>query len=67
MSEEVIIEDLKNHNNLSYNDYGDDYVTVLHNGMLVDDVEVFTDRENSNREYVVINNEIIYLDTIKKI
>lgn len=67
MIKDLTIENLKNYDNLSYSDYGDDYVTVLHNGMIVDDVEVFTDRENSNREYVIINYEIIYLDTIRKI
>jgi len=29
-------------------------------------LEVWTDRENENREYVLINHEMIYLDTIRK-
>lgn len=59
--------DYKNREELSYrDDYGDYYIELFHNNNLVAELEVFTDRENNNREYVCINHEIIYLDTLKK-
>jgi hypothetical protein len=60
------ILDYKNLDEISYNDYGDYYIELYHNNNLVAELEVFTDHENDNREYVCINHEIIYLDTIKK-
>lgn len=66
MQEEVIIDDLIDDKDLSYLDFGDDFVTLLHKDKLVCAIEVFTDRENGNREYICVNNEITYLDTINK-
>ena len=71
MFEEIDIPELKSYEDLSYNDYADDYVEVLHKGSIVGNVEVFTDssheeRKGAEAEYIVINSEIVYLDSIKK-
>jgi hypothetical protein len=36
-------------------------------GNFVGFLEVWTDWENDQREYIIINNEVIYLDKIKQI
>lgn len=66
MESEVIIDDLESDEELSYLDFEDEYVTLFHNGILVCPIEVFTDRENENREYICVNNEVTYLDTLVK-
>jgi hypothetical protein len=67
MEDTVIIKELKNYDDLSYNDYGGETIELLFKSKLVDsDVEVYTDYENGQREYITINHEIIYLDTISK-
>ena len=61
--------DLKfsNYNELSFKDNKDYYIEVLLKEELISLVEVYTDLENENREYIIINYEMIYLDTIKNI
>ncbi len=71
MFEEITIPNLVNYDDLSYNDYADDYIEVLHKGVIVGNVEVFTDSSHEERsgaeaEYIVINDEMVYLDSIKK-
>jgi len=71
MDDRLFIEDLKSYEDLSYNDYADDYVEVLHKNYSVGNAEVFTDsshteRKGSDAEYIIINDEIIYLNSIKK-
>lgn len=67
MFEEVVIDDLKRYEDLSYKDYGDNYVELYHNDELIGDIEVFTDSGGEEeREYIIINNEVVYLHTIKQ-
>lgn len=72
MNEEAYIDDLTSYDDLSYNDFGDDYVELLHRDEFVDDIEVNTDNNNHERvaegtaEYIIVNSEMIYLDSIKK-
>lgn len=49
---------------LSYYDFDGDNVELWVKDEFVGDIEVFTDRENGNREYICVNYEMIYLDTI---
>ncbi len=73
ISEEYIQEseefqlDYKDLSELSYYDTKQELIDLYKKDLLVGYVEVWTDRENSNREYIVINNEIVYLDTITKL
>ena len=46
-----------------YDNYGE-YIDIFHKGNLVAELLVYHDGENDNREYVCINNEVIYLDTL---
>lgn len=52
---------------LSYYDYGEAYVELYVNNTYIGDAEVWTDWDNDNREYLTINYEIVYLDTIKSL
>lgn len=65
MIPELITEDLIDTRNLSYCDDGSDFVSVFLNGEFIGDLEVWTDVENEKREYIIINYEMIYLDTIQ--
>ena len=56
-----------NYSDLSYNDNGSKMVELFVKGESTGKIEVFTDRENENREYVCINYEMVYLDTITKL
>lgn len=51
---------------LSYIDDGKPFVQILKNGDPIASLLVYTDKENSNREYVCINYGIVYLDTLKQ-
>ncbi len=62
--DEVIFE---KYEDLSYFDPKTDYVNLFVKDEYVGDIEVFTDRENGNREYVCINYEVVYLDSITNI
>ena len=55
--------DYKSLDELSYVNDGL-YVQLYVNKELVGKVKVFLDSEEDNREYICINYEIIYLDTI---
>lgn len=66
MEEEIIIDELENNSDLSYLDYGEDFVVLFHKGIFVCNIEVFTDRENGSREYICVNNEVTYLEDLKK-
>ena len=73
ISEEYIQEseefqlDYKDLSELSYKDTKEEYIILFHNNKEVCDIEVFTDIENKKREYILINYELVYLDTIKKL
>lgn len=71
ISEEYVQEseefqlDYRNLSELSYKDNGIEYITLFHNDKEVCDIEVFKDVENEEKEYIIINYELVYLDTIK--
>lgn len=66
LTEESVIK-FDKYDELSYYD-GDDYFVELYvKNKLVGIIEVWTDYENDNREYIPINHEIVYLDTIRKL
>lgn len=52
---------------ISFFDDKKEHVKILLNGNYVGDTMVYTDDENDNREYIIINYEIIYLDNLIKI
>lgn len=52
---------------LSFFDDKKERVQILLNGNYVGDTMVYTDDENDNREYIIINYEVIYLDNLIKI
>jgi outer membrane usher protein FimD/PapC len=67
----IITEDtevkFEKNEDLSFYDYGGDNVELYVNGEFLGEIEVFTDRENGNREYICINHEVVYLDSIEEI
>ena len=66
MLEEINLE-YENLKQLSYYDPKTVYIDLYCKNEFVGYLEVWMDRENEEREYVIINSEIIYLDTIEKI
>lgn len=50
---------------LNYYDPKIEYIDLYRKGDFVGYIEVWTDRENEEREYIIINNELVYLDTIE--
>jgi len=62
--DEVIFD---SYDQLSYQDFGGEEIVLMVDGVLIGECEVWTDDENETREYIAINYEMIYLDTIKKI
>ncbi len=52
---------------LSYKDTGIPDVELFVNGKSVGIIEVWTDRGNENREYIILSYEMIHLDTITKL
>lgn len=59
--------DFKNYSQLSYEDNEQSaFVKIFIDNAPNAYAKVFTDVENENREYICINYEIIYLDTIKQ-
>jgi len=69
-SEDLSLE-FKSYDQLSYNDTGGKYVELFQDDQLIGKVEVWTDRDNETREgkeqeYILINHEMIYLDSLSK-
>ena len=58
--------DYKTLDELSYWDTQEPFVRIYKNNLLQGYVEVWTDYGNDNREYIIINNEIVYLDNLKQ-
>lgn len=58
--------EFKNYEELSYLDKDDYYIELFYNEDFVGNLKVYLDAEEDDREYIIINYEIIYLDTIKK-
>lgn len=63
-TEELELE-FENYSQLSYDDLGEEYVQLFLDNESIGLVDVSTDIENQKREYIIVNYEIIYLDTIK--
>ena len=60
--------DFKDYNQLSYEDDEQSaYVKVYLDDEPIAFSKVYTDRENESREYICINYEMLYLDTLNKI
>lgn len=57
----------KNYNEISYYETYKKYIDLYGPEDFQTQIEVWTDRENENREYIIINSEIIYLDTLEKL
>jgi hypothetical protein len=57
----------QNLDDLSYIDFGEDMIALYVNKEFEGDIKVWKDSEMDGREYICINYEIIYLDTIKKL
>ena len=57
----------QNLDELSYIDFGDDMIALYVNKQFEGDIKVWKDSEMDGREYICINYEIIYLDTIKEL
>ena len=56
----------QNLDELSYMDFGEDVVALYVKKEFEGDIKVWKDSEMDGREYICINYEIIYLDTIKE-
>ena len=56
----------QNLDELSYMDFGEDMISLYINKEFEGDIKVWKDSEMEGREYICINYEIIYLDTIKE-
>ena len=56
----------QNLDDLSYMDFGEDMISLYVNKEFEGDIKVWKDSEMDGREYICINYEIIYLDTIKE-
>ena len=64
ISEETTVK-YKNETELSYLDKGGLNIQLFNNGELLGKCKVWQDSEMDKREYIILNNCIIYLDTIK--
>jgi hypothetical protein len=59
--------EFKDYDQLSYYDSQSDYIDLYNKDEFVGYVNVYTDVENEKREYICINHEIVYLDTLEQI
>lgn len=57
----------KEYTDLSYLDEGEPEVSLFVNDMFEGYIKVWKDSEEEGREYICVNYEIIYLDTINKL
>jgi hypothetical protein len=57
--------DFTDYSQLSFLDEGNEEILLFLNGNFVGYVLVYTDVENDNREYICVNSEMIYLDTLE--
>ena len=71
MSKKIISEetevDFKDYSQLSYKDTDEPSIELFVDGVSQGWAKVWLDSEMDNREYICLNYEIIYLDTLKKI
>lgn len=56
----------KEYSDLSYEDTGSRFVTLMVKNKVVGKIKVWRDSEMEGREYIILNYEIVYLDTIEK-
>ena len=56
----------QNLDDLSYIDFGEDMIALYVDKQFEGEIKVWKDSEMDGREYICINYEIIYLDTIKE-
>jgi hypothetical protein len=70
MANKIIREEdsveFEKYEDLSFADDGENNVGLFVKDEFVGEIEVFIDGENEKREYVCINYEVVYLDTITK-
>lgn len=67
ITEEDLV-DFKSYDDLSYDDMdGAPNVLLLNKGTIIGETKVWLDSEMEGREYITLNHEIVYLDTLKKI
>lgn len=66
IQEETEVE-FKSYADLSYHDVGEPEITLYVKGSPIGFAKVWKDSEEEGREYICINYEVIYLDTINKI
>ena len=52
---------------LSYYDPKTAYIDLYYKNKFVEYLEVWTDKENKEKEYIIINSEMVYLDTIENV
>ena len=57
--------DFTDYSQLSFSDEGNEEIILYLNGDAVGYVLAYTDVENDNREYICVNYEMIYLDTLE--
>ena len=71
MSKKIISEetevDFKDYSQLSYKDTEEPHIELFVDDVSQGWVKVWLDGEMDNREYICLNYEIIYLDTLKRI
>lgn len=63
-TEELFLDDYSLEN-LNFFDEGENYIELYNSDTFVGNVEVWTDSE-LEEEYIIINNEIIYLYNLKR-
>ena len=69
------IENRKKYRTKVISDYGieycfsesDSFVLIAYGGVLFQDVMYYTDAEMNDRNYIVVDNTVVYLDTLKEI
>jgi hypothetical protein len=58
--------EFKDYNELSVCDYLSLNLKVYHNDKFIGETLIYEDIENDSKEYIIINNEIIYIEDLKK-
>lgn len=66
IDEETIVL-FSHYDQLSYKDYDGPDVKLYVDNIYIGDIKVWLDSEMNDREYICVNYEIIYLDTLKMI
>ena len=59
----------ESHSDLSYEDYGswDPYIRLFNKGNYIGDCLVWNDGDEDGRNYICLNYEVVYLDTLTKV